>query len=188
MEGDEVLAPPAKRRIYSNSGIEVVARRMEELTDRPWREILLRQVAGPIGMRSVFFPPERSPAWGAKSDFSDMVALAAELLAPRIVSAETFEEAVSVVFPGLPGAVPGVGSYESCDWGLGFEIKGFKVPHWTAPGGSPRTFCHFGRSGAFIWVDPDAAVACVVGGGARFGSWAKQEWPRFSDAVLGEFS
>jgi CubicO group peptidase (beta-lactamase class C family) len=188
MEGDEVLAAPGQRRIYSNSGIELAARRMEELTGREWREILERNVSAPLGMRSISFPPRRSPAWAARSAFSDLVVLARELLAPTIVSAERFAEAISVVFAGLPGVVPGIGRYENCDWGLGFEIKGSKTPHWTATAGSPRTFCHFGRSGAFIWVDPDAAVACVVGGGAPFGSWAKEEWPRFSDAVLEAFS
>jgi CubicO group peptidase (beta-lactamase class C family) len=73
-------------------------------------------------------------------------------------------------------------------WGLGFELKGSKDPHWTAPTGSPRTFGHFGRSGAFVWVDPDAGVAVACGGGAEFGDWAVGAWSRFADAVLDEFT
>ena len=34
-----------------------------------------------------------------------------------------------------------------------------KSPHWTGTRNSPRTFGHFGRSGTFLWVDPEAGVA-----------------------------
>ena len=79
----------------------------------------------------------------------------------RLVAPETLAEAVTEQFPGLAGVVPGLGSYDPNPWGLGFELKGAKSPHWTAPDGSPRTFGHFGGAGTFLWVDPDA------GGGVR---------------------
>ena len=56
-------------------------------------------------------------------------------------------------FPGLDGFVPGYGRHRPCDWGLGFEIRGHKSPHWTAPSASPETFGHFGQSGTFLWID-----------------------------------
>ena len=49
---------------------------------------------------------------------------------------------------------------------------------------SPRTFGHFGGSGTFLWVDPDASVALGVLTNLDFGEWAKEAWPRLSDAVL----
>jgi CubicO group peptidase (beta-lactamase class C family) len=117
-----------------------------------------------------------------------LLLLAAGLLLPNTLGGDLLAAATQVTFPGLPGVVPGIGRYENCDWGLGFEIKSTKRPHWTATSGSPRTFGHFGRSGAFVWVDPDAGVACASAGGAPFGPWAVAQWPRFSDAVLGEWT
>ena len=67
-------------------------------------------------------------------------------------------------FPGLVGVLPGFGRQDPNDWGLGFEIRDAKAPHWTGSRNSPRTFGHFGRSGTFLWVDPDAglALACLT--------------------------
>jgi len=80
--------------------------------------------------------------------------------------------------------LPGVGRMDPNDWGLGFEIRDGKVPHWTATRGSPRTFGHFGRAGTFLWVDPDARLALVCLTDREFGPWALEVWPPFSDAVL----
>jgi CubicO group peptidase (beta-lactamase class C family) len=72
------------------------------------------------------------------------------------------------------------------DWGLGFELKDAKAPHWTGTHNSPRAFGHFGGSGAFLWIDPDADVALGCLTGREFGPWALEAWPRLSDAVLSE--
>ena len=111
---------------------------------------------------------------------------AAELLAPTLVAPGTLDEATSEQFPGLAGVVPGLGSFDPNPWGLGFELKGTKSPHWTAPEGSPRTFGHFGGSGTFLWVDPvpGLALACLTD--REFGPWALEAWPRLSDEVLEE--
>jgi CubicO group peptidase (beta-lactamase class C family) len=82
--------------------------------------------------------------------------------------------------------VPEMGSYDPNPWGLGFELKGPKSPHWTAPHGSPRTFGHFGGAGTFLWVDPDAGVGCVVLTDRDFGDWAPPLWSSLSAAVLAE--
>jgi CubicO group peptidase (beta-lactamase class C family) len=96
-------------------------------------------------------------------------------------------EAARVQFPGLDGILPGYGRQSPNDWGLGFEIRGNKSPHWTGSANSPRTFGHFGRSGSFLWVDPDANLACACLTGRDFGEWASV-WPEFSDAILAEFA
>jgi hypothetical protein len=70
------------------------------------------------------------------------------------------------------------------DWGLGFELRDEKHPHWTGAQNSTRTFGHFGQSGGFLWVDPVAGIACACLTDAGFGDWAKEAWPRLSDAVL----
>jgi CubicO group peptidase (beta-lactamase class C family) len=51
---------------------------------------------------------------------------------------------------------------------------------------SARTFGHFGGSGTFLWVDPEAGVACAALTTREFDDWAKAAWPALSDAVLDE--
>ena len=68
-------------------------------------------------------------------------------------------------------------------------LRGSKSPHWTGSHNSPRTFGHFGGSGTFLWVDPDAQLALGVLTDKDFDDWsdeAKQVWPALSDAVLAE--
>jgi CubicO group peptidase (beta-lactamase class C family) len=89
-----------------------------------------------------------------------------------------------VAFPGLVGVLPGVGRYDPLDWGLGFELRDGKAPHWTGSANSPGTFGHFGGAGTFLWVDPLVDVATVVLTDREYGPWALEAWPGFSDAVL----
>jgi CubicO group peptidase (beta-lactamase class C family) len=79
---------------------------------------------------------------------------------------------------------PGCAGLEPHDWGLGFELRDAKSPHWTGARNSARTFGHFGRSGTFLWVDPEARLALGVLTDLDFGDWAAEAWPRLSDAVL----
>ncbi|MER2225108.1 MAG: serine hydrolase, partial [Rhodococcus sp. (in: high G+C Gram-positive bacteria)] len=96
--------------------------------------------------------------------------------------------ATTVQFPGLNGILPGYGSQRPNDWGLGFEIRGDKRPHWTGLANSAATFGHFGQSGTFLWVDPTIHTACVVLTDRDFGDWAKPLWTELSDGVIGEVS
>jgi CubicO group peptidase (beta-lactamase class C family) len=112
---------------------------------------------------------------------------ATELLAPRILHPETLRDATSVAFPGLAGVVPGFGPQDPNDWGLGFELRDAKSPHWTGVHNSPATFGHFGRSGVFLWVDPAVRLACACLTDREFDSWAQQAWPELSDTVFAEW-
>jgi CubicO group peptidase (beta-lactamase class C family) len=96
------------------------------------------------------------------------------------------DEATSVAFPDLSGVLPGYGYQKNNDWGLGFEIRDHKSPHWTGENSSPATFGHFGQSGTFLWVDPAVGAACVALADRAFGQWAIDTWPGFTDAVLAE--
>ncbi|PQM44110.1 hypothetical protein C1Y40_05730 [Mycobacterium talmoniae] len=120
------------------------------------------------------------------STVADLAVFAADLLRPATVSAPMHAEAISVQFPGLAGVLPGYGVQRPNDWGLGFEIKGGKSPHWTGSKNSPRTFGHFGQSGTLIWVDPDRELALVVLTDRDFGDWAVPLWPALADAVISE--
>jgi CubicO group peptidase (beta-lactamase class C family) len=115
---------------------------------------------------------------------ADLVALASELLAPAVVDPDLLAEATRTAFPGLSGVVPGFGRQPTCDWGLGFEVRGVKSPHWTGSRNSPDTYGHFGRAGSFLWVDPHARLACVGLAEREFGPWAAKVWPRLADDVL----
>ena len=92
--------------------------------------------------------------------------------------------AISVQFPGLDGVLPGYGVQRPNDWGLGFEIRDAKSPHWTGAGNSPASYGHFGQSGTLIWADPLAELALVVLTDRDFGDWALSVWPALADAVL----
>ena len=181
-EGDTPIAPPAARRIYSNTGIELAAAHLEKAAGMPFAEYLRAGVLEPLGMGQTVL--NGSPAHSARGPMADLLALAGELSAPSLVSAETLRAATSVAWPGLAGVLPGFGRQHPCDWGLGPEIRGQKHPHWTGRANSPQTFGHFGQSGSFLWVDPVARVAVAALSSTPFGPWAKEAWPTFSDAVL----
>ena len=181
-DGGAPLASPGERRIYSNTGFELLGELVAARAAMPFGEYVRAAVLEPCGMGATRL--EGSPAWAAAGPLADLLAFGAELLAPRFVAAETLAEATAVAFPGLAGVLPGLGRQNPNDWGLGFELRDGKSPHWTGARNSPRTFGHFGRSGAFLWVDPDAGVALACLTDLEFGDWAKEVWPVLSDAVL----
>ncbi len=138
----------------------------------PFSDYLRTGVVLPLDMTGTELLPGSSPASGARGPLRDLLALAAELLAPRLVAPATLAGATSVAFPGLAGVLPGFGRFDPCDWGLGFEIRDAKAPHWTGTHELPATFGHFGQSGSFLWVDPGAGVACASLCDRDFGPWA----------------
>jgi CubicO group peptidase (beta-lactamase class C family) len=185
LDGDVPIAGVGERRIYSNTGFELLADLVAERAEISFAEYL-RAVLEPLGMSRTRL--EGSPAWGAAGPLRDLVAFAESLLRPSIVAAETLAEATAVAFPGLAGVLPGFGRQDPNDWGLGFELRDEKSSHWTGTRNSARTFGHFGRSGTFLWVDPEAGLACACLTDLEFGDWAREAWPRLSDAVLAELS
>ncbi|HEY3629420.1 MAG TPA: serine hydrolase domain-containing protein [Jatrophihabitantaceae bacterium] len=175
--------PPGKRRVYSNVGINLLAEHVERAVEMPFPEYLAEAVLTPLRMRATTLPG--SAAAGAQSTVDDLARVAFELLSPSgLLHPNTLAEATSVQFPGLRGVLPGFGSQDPNDWGLGFEIRGTKHPHWTGSRNSPRTYGHFGQSGSMLWVDPEARVALVSLADRPFGEWAAQAWPALADAVL----
>lgn len=179
------MAEPGTRRIYSNAGFEALGDHLAKVTEIPFPEYLREAVLEPLGMTATDLPG--SPAKDAVSTADDLARFAAELQNPRLLDRTTLAEATSVVSPGLKGVLPGYGNQSPNDWGLGFEIRDSKSPHWTGDSSSPRTFGHFGQAGTFLWVDPDAGLACAALTDRAFGPWAVDAWPPFTDAVLDEF-
>jgi CubicO group peptidase (beta-lactamase class C family) len=181
-----VLAAPGTRRLYSNAGFEVLAGTLAEAAGMPFEEYLRQAVLDPLGMTGTAL--RGSPAAGGVSTVADLLRFAAELQAPKLLHPSTVAAASHVAFPGLKGVLPGYGNQNPNDWGLGFEIRAGKSPHWTGARSSPATFGHFGQSGTFLWVDPAAGAACVVLTDRDFGEWAHPRWPELTDAVLAELA
>ena len=183
LHGETPIAQPESRRIYSNEGFVVLARHLADRAEMPFPEYLHAAVLEPLGLRAELRGDAGSGLWGS---LDDLLALGAELLAPTLLAPETLAEARTVQFPGLTGVLPGFGRQERNDWGLGFELKDGKEPHWTGTRNSAETFGHFGRTGTFLWVDPGAGLALGVLTDLDFDAWAQEAWPRLADAVLAE--
>jgi CubicO group peptidase (beta-lactamase class C family) len=181
-DSDAILARPGRRRVYSNRGIEIVAEVLAARSGQPFERLLADEICLPLGMTGTRL--DGSPAWGAVGPLGDLMSLAVELATPSLIDEDLMAQATRTAFAGLSGVLPGFGRQENCDWGLGFEIRDHKAPHWTGSQNSPRTFGHFGRSGSFLWVDPEAGLACVCLADRDFDDWAKQAWPKLSDDLL----
>ena len=181
--GDVPIARPGTRRIYSNTGFGVLGAHLAARAEMPFADYVRGAVCGPLGLS---LDPSGHPGADMRAHLDDVLALGRELLRPTLIAPETLAEMTSVQFPGLDGVLPDFGRFRPMDWGLGVEIKGTKSPHWSGTLTSPRTFGHFGGSGTFLWVDPERGVACACLTTREFGDWAKEAWPRLSDAVLEE--
>jgi CubicO group peptidase (beta-lactamase class C family) len=184
-EGREPIGPPARRRIYSNEGFRVLAEHLETRADMPFAGYVRAAVCEPLGLR---LDPQGDPGSGMHASLDDLLPLLRQFFAPTLVAEETLVEMTSVHFPGLSGVLPDFGRFDPLDWGLGVQLNTTHPPSWMGTRPSPRTFGHFGGSGTFVWVDPDAGAACAVLTTREFDEWAKELWPGFSDAVLEEFA
>src|SRR5262249_31618801 len=152
-------------------------------------DYLNEAVLQPLAMASTEL--KGSPAHRMWSTAADLTHFLVEVRDPTLISRASATEATTVQFPTLNGIIPGVGRYSPCPWGLGFEIRGHKNPHWTGTTNSPSTFGHFGGAGTFSWVDPAVGVASLALTDRPFDDWADkalQVWPAISDAILAEAS
>jgi CubicO group peptidase (beta-lactamase class C family) len=179
--GTTPIAPPGRRRIYSNEGFGVLGAHVAARAEMPFADYVSASVRDPLRLT---LDPAGHPGADMRACLDDVLALGRELLAPTLVAPETHAEMVAVQFPGLDGVLPDFGRFSPMDWGLGVELKGSKQGHWSGALTSPRTFGHFGGSGTFIWVDPTRGIACVALTTREFGEWAKSAWPTLSDAVV----
>lgn len=188
MLSDQVLAKPGTRRVYSNTGFAVLAETVQRESGIEFGRYFAEAVCEPLGMGATRLDGGTAAAgFGATSTVADLAAFAGDLLRPSTVSAQMHADATVVQFPGLNGVLPGYGVQRPNDWGLGFEIRDGKSPHWTGTRNSARTYGHFGQAGGFIWADPDADLALVVLTNRDFGDWALDIWPALSDAVISQY-
>jgi CubicO group peptidase (beta-lactamase class C family) len=185
--GAQPIARPARMRIYSNTGIEMAAAAVEAAAEMPFGDYLADAVLAPLGMTGAAL--EGSAAHGIWSTLDDVVRFLTEVQRPALVHETTADDALSAQWPDLAGIVPDVGRFDPCPWGLGFEIKGAKAPHWMGSANSAPTVGHFGGAGTMMWADPLAGCALVALTDRTFDEWAAEAlrvWPELSDAVLAE--
>jgi CubicO group peptidase (beta-lactamase class C family) len=175
--------PPGVRRVYSNVGIELAGSLVEAAAGMPFASYLDEAVVRPLGLTATTLPG--SPARDGLSSVVDLARVMQELLTPSgLLHPGTVAELQTVQYPGLRGVLPGFGGQDTNDWGLGFEIRDHKSPHWTGSANSPATYGHFGQSGTMFWIDPVASIGLVALADTAFGPWAAQAWPALSDTVL----
>lgn len=184
----DTVSAPGARRAYSNYGFAVLADTVQRASEISFDRYLTEAVFEPLGMgSSTLVGGAEAAGFGGESTVTDLAVFVGDLLRPVLVSPQMHADAISVQFPGLAGVLPGYGAQRPNDWGLGFELRDGKSPHWTGSDNSGRTFGHFGQSGTFIWVDPVADLALVVLTDRDFGEWSLPLWPALSDGVLREF-
>ena len=185
-------APARTRRIYSNTGFELLAASFEKMTGFRFKDYMSEVLFQPAKMESAsvsgsLWPHagESGSAAGILGSLEDLIGLANALYSGTpFVDIELLEMAKKPYLADLPGILPGFGSLSRNTWGLGFEIKGEKFPHWTAKSNSPSTYGHFGASGTFLWIDPTINLALGVLTDRDFGPWAQKRWPELSELVI----
>lgn len=184
-DGDRTpLGPPGRRRIYSNVGFEVLADHVAAAAGMPFADYARVALVDALDLAST--ATDGSAAHAFRSSVDDLAAVLGAVVGGRLLAAETVAAMTAVAFPGLAGVLPGFGAQDPNPWGLGVEVRGSKSPHWTAPEASAATWGHFGRSGTFLWWDPDAHLGLVVLTDRDFGPWAVAAWPALASGVLAE--
>jgi CubicO group peptidase (beta-lactamase class C family) len=184
-DGQTPMNAPARRRIYSNTGIELAANAVAVVADMSISTYVAQAVFEPLAMAQSAL--EGSAAHGVTSTINDLCRFSQEMLSPTLLSAETVSDAFSVQFADLHGVVPGVGAFRPCPWGLGIEIHGAKQKHWMGTTNTPEAVGHFGGAGTMMWAEPNEHIALVALTDRRFSEWSSSAlrlWPQLSDAVL----
>jgi CubicO group peptidase (beta-lactamase class C family) len=174
-----------KRRIYSNTGIEMAASHVAERTGMMFGDYMNEGIFEPLGMSDTSL--KASPAYAVLSTVDDMSLFMTELMRPTLISSATAHEATTIQYPELGGVIPGLGSYKPNPWGLGIEIRDHKQPHWTGSLNSPQTFGHFGGSGTMMWIDPRINTGLIALTDLDFDKWPSEAliaWSSLSDAVI----
>ena len=185
-DGSRPIVAPRRRRIYSNTGIELLAAHVEARAGLPFADLPRR---GRARARSACRRPScrGSPAHQLRSTVTDLAAFAGELLAPTLLAPATLAEATTVQFPGLGGVLPGVGRFQPLDWGLGFELRDAQGAALDGPvatrrppsatSAAPAPSC-----GSIRWPAPASSCSPT----ARSGRGPSRRGRPLSDAVLAD--
>lgn len=184
-EGEQTQAAPGTRRIYSNAGFDALGAHVAQAAGMPFSEWMAREVTGPLGMADA--DVNGRPSAGYRASIDDLLRFGREVLRPTLIPTPLRDLALSVSRPGLRGVVPGYGSFDDNQWGLGFELKGAKSPHWLDDSFPPETAGHFGGQGSFLFIDRSRGIAAAFLSGVPFGDDHRRIWPALTAEIAARY-
>lgn len=184
-EGEQIQGAPGSRRIYSNAGFDALGAYVADAVGMEFSEWMTREVTAPLGMRDI--DVNGRPSSGFRASISDLLIFGREVLRPKLIPALLRDLALTVSRSGLRGVVPGYGSFDDNQWGLGFELKGAKNPHWMSDTLPPETAGHFGGQGSFLFVDRSRDLAAAFLSGVPFGDEHKRIWPPLTEEIVARY-
>jgi beta-lactamase class C len=109
----------------------------------------------------------------------------------RLLAGETVDEVLATQFGELPGIVEGVATWDACAWGLGLDVRGTRVPHWTGDALTATANTHFGSSGTLAWIDRERGLGLVaLASRTTYSGWWSRPggWADLSRAVVSAFT
>ncbi|MGO2683335.1 MAG: serine hydrolase domain-containing protein [Microbacterium sp.] len=181
-EGEQTQAAPGTRRIYSNAGFDALGAHVAEAAGMPFADWITNEVTAPLGMTDIEVIGR--PSAGYRASIDDLLIFGREVLRPTLIPIELRDLALMVSRPGLRGVVPGYGSFDDNQWGLGFELKGTKSPHWLSDTMPAETAGHFGGQGSFLFIDRSRDIAAAFLSGVAFGDDHKRIWPPLTEEIV----
>ena len=96
-DGVNPITSPERKRIYSNTGIEILAEHVADRAGMSFADYLREAVCTPLGLSSTSL--EGSAAKDVVSNVSDCAKFAAELRRPTVLAKETVRSMATVHFP-----------------------------------------------------------------------------------------
>ena len=178
-DGNAPIARPGERRIYSNTGFEVLAEHLAERAEIAFEAYLSQAVLEPLGTSAELRGSAAAGLWGSLED----LIRSQESFWSRVIARETLAEATTVAFPGLTGSCP-ISAASIRTTGASASSSGTRR---SRTGRAPST--HPARSATSAARNLSlgrsrAAARARMPHRPGLGPWAKEAWPRLSDEVL----
>jgi CubicO group peptidase (beta-lactamase class C family) len=188
-EGQPSIAPRTKR-IYTNEAYDLAEKFFISMLGSGFDDENIGSIfeEGLNSSLATTITIDGSCAKSASGTFDDLATFCREIREPQFLDPHIHSELTRVHCDGLEGIVPGWGNYANNTWGIGYEIKGTKHPHWMGTLSSPHTYGHFGQSGAFVMHDPVNNISIASVSSESFGPWAKIAWPHMIDQIFQQYA
>ena len=184
-EGGPPLWSPGSRRAYTNVAYEVAADQVAAGAGFEFADYLHEAVFEPLAMSATRLAG--SAAAGGVGTVADLVRFVDAIRSGRLLSEPAHRRFTTAHCPDAAGILPGFGRQTPNPWAQGPELRGRKDPHWCPTSVSVDTWGHFGRSGTFLWHDPNRRLSLIVLTDEPFGPWARAHWPVLGAAVVDQF-
>lgn len=134
--------------------------------------------------RSLGLP--QSGGFGTAADYLRLLTCVAGH-GPALLDEHTRTELLTNQCGALAGGVGDFMEWPVCDWGVGFELRDGKQPHWTGDALSAASATHFGASGTLAFVDPHNDVqAVLLANRGTYSRWMLEAggWPEICAALV----